>query len=222
MRTALRERILPEYSRGEEIFNMVTHIIGSAIGICAVAICASVAAKRGNAWGIAGGSVYGATIIIMYAMSSIYHGLTAVTAKKVFQILDHCTIFILIAGTYTPILLGRFRELYPWDAWIIFGVLWATAIVGIILNSIDLKTFKKASLVCYLVMGWCMLFRLPNFLSAYSPPLFILIFGGGVSYTAGAVFYTKGHKKKFIHSVFHLFTDAATLLHLIGIAIYVM
>ena len=222
MRTALKERVLPAYSRGEEIFNMVTHIVGGAIGIGAVIACAAVAALRGNVWGIVSGSIYGASIIIMYTMSSVYHGLTAVTAKKVFQILDHCTIFILIAGTYTPILLGRFRELYPLDAWIIFGFLWAVTVVGIVLNSIDLKTFKKASFVCYLAMGWCIVFRLPNFLKSYPVALFLIILAGGISYTVGAVFYALGRKKKFIHSVFHLFTDIATLLHIIAIVIYVM
>jgi len=221
-RTKLKERKLPAYSRGEEIFSMTTHIVGGAIGIFALIACVIAAALRKNIWGIVGGSVYGATIIIMYTMSSVYHGLTAITAKKVFQILDHCTIFILIAGTYTPILLGHFRELYPLDAWIIFGLLWGVAAVGIVFNSIDLKTLKKASIVCYLVMGWCMFFRLPNFLDAYPLGLFILILSGGISYTIGAVFYTLGHKKKFIHSVFHLFTDIATILHVIGIAVYVM
>jgi len=222
MRTSLKERTLPAYSRGEEIFSMTTHIVGGAIGIGALIACVVVAVLHGNVWGIVGGSIYGTSIIIMYTMSSVYHGLTAVMAKKVFQILDHCTIFILISGTYTPVLLGRFRELYPIDAWIIFGVLWAVAVVGIILNSIDIKTFKKASIVCYLVMGWCIFFRLPNFLKSYPLPLFLLLLAGGISYTIGAVFYIIGHKKKFIHPVFHIFTDVATLLHLIGIVIYVM
>jgi len=222
MRTALKERVLPSYSKKEEIFNMVTHIVGGAMGICALITCVIVAVMRNNTWGIASGIIYGISIIIMYATSSIYHGLRIVTAKKVFQILDHCTIFILIAGTYTPILLGRFRELYPLDAWIIFGLLWTAAIVGIVLNSIDLKMFKKASMVCYLVMGWCIMFRLPNFLKTYPIALFVLILSGGISYTLGAVFYIVGKKKKFMHSVFHIFTDVATVLHIIGIAIYVM
>ena len=222
MRTALNDRVLPPYSRGEEIFNMVTHIVGGAIGICAVVACVITAVIRGNVWGIVSGSIYGASIIILYAMSSIYHGLMMSTAKKVFQILDHCTIFILIAGTYTPILLGRFREMYPKDAWIMFGIIWAVAIVGIVLNSIDLKAFKKFSLVCYLAMGWLMVFRFRNFLNAYSAAFFVYILAGGVAYTIGAIFYMFGRKKKFIHSVFHIFTDIATVLHLIGILLYVM
>jgi hemolysin III len=222
MRTKLKERVLPAYSRGEEIFNMVTHIAGGAIGIGAVISCVIAAVLHENMWGVVSGSVYGGSIIVMYTMSSVYHGLTAVTAKKVFQILDHCTIFILISGTYTPILLGKFRELYPLDAWIIFALLWIVTVVGIVLNSIDLKTFKKASIACYLVMGWCIFFRLPNFLKSYPFPLFLLLLAGGISYTIGAVFYVMGRKKKFIHSIFHLFTDVATLLHLIGIVMYVM
>ena len=222
MRTKLRDRSLPAYSRAEEKFNMVSHIIGGAIGVGAVIACVVAAAIRENVWGIVSGSIYGGTIIIMYTMSSLYHGLKPETAKKVFRILDHCSIFILIAGTYTPILLGRFRELFPIDAWVIFAVLWGTAAIGISCNSIDLKKFNKASFVCYLLMGWCMVFRLPNFLAAYPIELYIFILAGGASYTIGAVFYMFGQKKKFIHSVFHLFAVTATLLHLVGIVIYVM
>jgi len=222
MRVKLKERILPPYTRGEEIFNMVTHIVGGGIGVAAVVACVIVAAVRGNVWGVVGGSIYGASVILLYVMSSLYHGLTAPLAKKVFQIFDHCTIFVLIAGTYTPILLGNFRASHPADAWIYFGFLWGVAVLGIILNSIDLKNFKTISFICYLAMGWCIVFRLPQLLSSYHAGFFVLILLGGLAYTLGAVFYAFGHKKKFIHSVFHLFTDIATLLHLVGIAVYVM
>jgi len=222
MRTALKERALPAYTRGEEIFNMVTHIVGGAVGVGALLACVVVAVLHGNVWGIVSGSIYGASVIVLYTMSSIYHGLKAPMPKKVFQILDHCTIFILIAGTYTPILLGRFRELYPLDAWVLFGILWVAATVGIVFNSIDLKAFEKASVACYLGMGWCIVFRLPQVLEAYPVPFFMFILAGGVSYTVGVLFYALGHKKKFFHSVFHIFTVVATLLHLIGIAMYVM
>jgi len=222
MRTKLSERILPPYSRGEEIFNMTTHIVGGAIGILALVACVVTAALNRNTWGIVSGSIYGFSVILLYTASSLYHGLTNIKAKKVFQVLDHCTIFILIAGTYTPILLGRFRELYPLDAWGLFAFVWVVAIVGVVFNSIDLKTFKKASLACYLGMGWCIVFRLKNVLNSYPLAFFMFMLAGGIAYTIGAVFYALGHKKKFIHSVFHLFTDVATLLHLIGIVVYVM
>ena len=222
MRTVLKERTLPAYSRGEEIFNMVTHIVGGAVGIGALLACVIVAAFHGNVWGIVSGSIYGASVIILYSMSSIYHGLKAPIPKKVFQILDHCTIFILIAGTYTPILLGPFRELYPVDSWVLFGIIWFVAIVGIVFNSIDLNVFKKASIACYLGMGWCVVFRLPQVLDAYPLTFFVLILAGGISYTVGVLFYALGHKKKFMHSVFHIFIVGATLLHAIGIILYVM
>ena len=222
MRTSLKERILPKYTRGEEAFNMITHIVGGALGIGALLICVIIAALHGSVWGIVSGSIYGVSVIILYTMSSIYHGLKAPMPKKVFQILDHCTIFILIAGTYTPILLGRFRELYALDAWILFGLLWAAATLGIVFNSIDLKVYKKASIACYLGMGWCIVFRLPQILTAYPVPFFLFILAGGIAYTVGVLFYALGHKRKFIHSVFHILTVTATLLHLIGIAAYVM
>jgi len=222
MRTALKDRVLPAYTRGEEIFNMTTHIVGGAIGIGALVACVVTAALRGNGWGMVSGSVYGASVILLYTMSSIYHGLTSPLAKKIFQIFDHCTIFIMIAGTYTPILLGAFRQNYPIDAWAMFAFVWGVAVLGVIFNSIDLKKFKKISLICYLFMGWCIVFRFPQLLNSYPPAFFVYLLGGGIAYTVGAVFYALGHKKKFIHSVFHLFTDVATLLHLFGIVIYVM
>ena len=221
-RTKLKERILPRYSRGEEIFNMVTHIVGGAVGIAAVLACAIVAALRENKWGVVSGSIYGATVVIQYAVSSIYHGLTAPLAKKIFRIFDHCAIFVMIAGTYTPVLLGNFQVNYAIDAWVIFGFIWGAAVLGIVVNSIDLKKFKGVSVVCYIVMGWCMVFRFPRFWASYPPGFFILLFGGGFFYTLGAAFYALGKKKKFIHSVFHIFTDVASVLHLVGIAVYVM
>ena len=154
-RTKLKDRTLPNYTKGEEIANMVTHIIGGVIGIVALVLCVVFAAKNKNVYGIVSGSIFGAMMILLYTMSSIYHGLSPkLTAKKVFQIIDHCTIFLLIAGTYTPIVLCAVREYSPALGWTLFGVIWGFAILGIVLNSIDLKKYKTFSMICYLVMGW--------------------------------------------------------------------
>ena len=222
MRTGLRERMLPTYTKGEETMNMVSHIVGGGIGVVMLLICAVVAAWNHNVWGIVSGMIYGFSVILLFTMSSIYHGLTAETPKKVFQIIDHCAIFILIAGTYTPVLLGRFRELYPVSAWAMFGVIWGLALIGIVLNSIDLKKFRKLSLACYLGMGWCVVFRLTEAIEAVGVRCFLLLLIGGVFYTMGAVLYVVGKKKKYMHSVFHIFVNIATLLHFLAIVIYVM
>lgn len=160
-RTKLRDRILPNYTKGEEIFNMTSHIVGGVLGVVALVLCIVFASINGNVYGIVSGSIYGVTMIILYTMSSIYHGLNPKRkAKKVFQILDHCSIYLLIAGSYTPFALCTFREYNTALGWSIFGVIWFMAIIGIILNSIDIKKFKVFSIICYLVMGWCIIFKI--------------------------------------------------------------
>lgn len=224
-RTKLKDRILPDYTRGEEIFNMVSHIAGAAIGIAATALCVVVAALRGNVMGVVSGAIYGASLLILYTMSSIYHGLRpGLTAKKVFQIIDHCSIFFLIAGTYTPIALSGIASINAPLGWSIFGIIWAAAVLGITLNAIDLKSFARFSMICYIAMGWCIV-------AAYKPTYeilgkngMIMLVSGGVAYTIGAVIYAVGKKRKikFAHSVFHLLVIAASVLHLMSILLYVM
>ena len=203
---------------------MVSHIVGGGIGITAFLTCIIVAAYNQNIWGVVSGAVYGFTLILLFAMSSIYHGLPAGIPKKIFQVLDHCTIFILIAGTYTPILLNRFREAYPLEAWVIFAVIWGLAALGIILNAIDLKRFKLFSIICYLGMGWLIVFSAQKVIAVLGERFFIFLLLGGIFYTAGAVFYLAGkaRNKKYMHCVFHIFVDIAALMHFLGIAIYIM
>jgi len=223
-RTKLENRVLPGYTRNEEMVNMVSHIVGGAIGVVAFLSCIIVSAYHQNIWGIASGAVYGVTVILLFTMSSIYHGLKTGMAKKVFQVLDHCTIFLLIAGTYTPILLGRFRQVYPTQAWVNFAVVWGLALLGVILNSIDLKQFAVFSMVCYLGMGWLSVFSAKKIIEVLGQKFFAFILLGGVIYTIGAVCYIIGKKnnKKYIHSVFHIFVDVAALMHALGIVVYVM
>ena len=147
-RTKLCDRVLPTYTTGEEIFNMVTHIVGVALGIVATTLCPIFAALHHNPAGVVGGALFGVSLIILYTMSSIYHGLSPkLKAKKVFQILDHCAIFVLIAGSYTPFALCTLRNYSPALGWTIFGVIWGIAILGITLNAIDLKNFKVFSMI---------------------------------------------------------------------------
>ena len=199
-RTKLKDRLLPNYTRGEEIANMVTHIIGGAMGIVALVLCVIFAAVRGNVYGIIGGSIFGVSMILLYTISSIYHGLKHSTAKKVFQILDHCSIFILIAGTYTPIVLGPVREFSIALGWTLFGVVWGLAIIGIVLNSLDIKKYKIFSMICYLGMGWCIMAIAPKIKYILVPEALYMILAGGILYTIGAVLYIVGHKKKFFHA----------------------
>ena len=222
-RTKLRDRILPKYTKGEEIFNMTSHIVGGALGIVALVLCVVFAAVLGNGYGVVSGAIYGVTMIILYTMSSIYHGLNPKRkAKKVFQVLDHCSIYLLIAGSYTPFALCTLREYNTALGWTIFGVIWFVAILGIILNSIDINKFIVFSMICYLVMGWCIVFRINLLPELLGTAGFVLLLLGGLSYTIGAILYGLGKKHKYMHSVFHLFILLGSLLQFFTILLYVM
>ena len=224
-RTKLKDRILPFYTRGEEIFNMTSHIVGGALGIVALALCVIFAAIHSDAYAVVSSAIYGFTIILLYTMSSIYHGLKPQRpSKKVFQVLDHCSIFLLIAGSYTPFCLVTLREVEPVMGWCIFGVIWGMAIIGIALNAIDIKKFKLVSMICYLVMGWCIVLRiyvLPGKLGLGGMTFLVT---GGVSYTIGAVLYALGkrNKKLYVHSIFHVFVVIGTVLQFFCIFFYVI
>ena len=222
-RVKLADRILPVYTKGEEIFNMVSHIVGGAMGIAAIVLCSVFGALRGNVYGVVSGVIFGVTMLILYTMSSIYHGLSPKTkAKKVFQIIDHCSIFILIAGTYTPMALCTLREQNVFEGWLIFGVIWGLAVIGITLNSIDLKKYKFFSMICYLVMGWCIVTRTSVVINELGMGAFAMLLGGGIAYTVGAVFYAVGKKKKWMHSIFHIFCVIGSVLHFLLILLYVI
>ena len=222
-RIKLKDRVLPTYTKGEEIFNMTSHIIGAVLGVVATVLCVIFAAINKNVYGIVSGSIYGVTMIVLYTMSSIYHGLSPKReSKKVFQILDHCSIFLLIAGSYTPFALCSIRENDPVVGWTIFGIIWGFAILGITLNSIDIKRFKVFSMICYLAMGWCIILKaslLPKVLGMNG---LILLVAGGIAYTLGAIIYGFGKKYKYMHSIFHLFILIGSLLQFLCILLYVM
>ena len=222
-RTKLADRILPTYTKGEEIFNMVTHICGGVLGIVATVLLPIFAAIHHNVYGIISGVIFGISMIILYTMSSIYHGLSPkLKSKKVFQILDHCAIFVLIAGSYTPFALCTLREYNTALGWTIVGIIWGFAILGITLNSIDLKKYKKFSMICYLVMGWCIIVKANLLPSLLGIPGFVMLLLGGIIYTIGAVLYGVGKKYKYVHSIFHLCVFLGNMLHVLCVLMYVI
>lgn len=222
-RTKLKDRVLPKYSKGEEIFNMVSHIVGGGIGVIALVLCIIFAAVHKNVYGVVSSAIFGITIIVLYTMSSIYHGLNSeLKAKKVFQVIDHCSIFLLIAGSYTPFALCTLREYNVALGWSIFGIVWGLAILGIVLNSIDLKKYKVFSMICYLLMGWCIIIKasvLPELLGTAG---FALLLAGGIVYTIGAILYGAGKKHKWMHSIFHIACVIGSLLHFLCVVMYVV
>lgn len=222
-RTKLKDRELPTYTKGEEIFNMVSHIVGGAIGLIGMVLCIIFSAIHQNSYAIVGSIIYGISMIFLYTMSSIYHGLKPTRkAKKVMQILDHCTIYVLIAGTYTPILLSSIMKVDQVAAWTMLAIVWIFAILGIVLNAIDLKQFRVFSMICYIAMGWCIIFRIDLVIKSLGMTGFILILVGGIIYTLGTILYGIGKKVKYMHSMFHLCVVIGTLLQLIAIILYVV
>lgn len=222
MRTKLADRHLPNYTKGEEIFNMVSHIVGAAAGIVVLVLCVITAAINNNTYGVVGSAIYGVTMIMLYTMSSIYHGLRPGMAKKVFQVIDHCTIYLLIAGTYTPIALSAIRAVNPVLGWSLFGIEWAFAALAITLTAIDLEHFGVFSMICYIGMGWSVILIYKTAFAALTFPGFMLLFVGGVFYTFGAVLYGLGSTRKYMHNIFHVFVIAGSIMQFFAILFYAL
>ena len=221
-RTPLSQRSLPDYTRGEEIFNFVSHIVGGGFGLIALAVCVVVSAIHRDVWAIVSSAIYGVSMIALYTMSSVYHGLRPGKAKKVMQVMDHCTIYFLIAGTYTPIVLTDIRTVYPGWGWALFGTVWGLAALGCVFTAIDLKKYSALSMICYLGMGWCIVIALRPTLETVALPALLWILAGGISYTIGAVLYGLGKRRRWMHSIFHLFVLMGSILQFVGIVGYIL
>lgn len=219
-RLKLSQRVLPDYTRGEEIMNMVTHIVGGGLGVIALVLCLAKALMWGDGYDLASALIYGTSMITLYTMSSVYHGLRPGTGKKVMQVLDHCTIYFLIAGTYSAIALSALREVNPWIGWGIFAFQWAATALCVTLTAIDLKKYNILSMVFYIFMGWCIIFFLPQTIRALTMAGFRWLLAGGIAYTIGAVLYGIGSKKRWMHSIFHIFVVLGSILQFICIFLY--
>ena len=208
---------IPKYSLSEELLNAISHGVGAIFGIVATVLC--ILKSVGDPWKVVSSAIFGATMLLLYLMSCLYHALKVNKAKRVFRVIDHCTIFLLIAGTYTPFTLVTLRDTVGW--WL-FGSVWAIAILGITLNAIDLKKFSKISVACYLLMGWAILMAFRPLSENLVPGGISLLVWGGVVYTVGAILYGIGSKVKYFHSVFHFFCLGGTVLHFLAIYLYVL
>ena len=218
-RIPLRLRMLPEYTRGEEIMNMVTHITGGGLAVLGSIFCI-LKAIRLDAVDLIGAVIYCTTMICVYTMSSIYHGLRTDTSKKVMQVIDHCAIYFLIAGTYTPIMVTGFLPVYPQIGWGLLIMEWGLAALAVTLTAIDLKKYNVFSMVCYIFMGWGIIFFLPQALAVMTKPGFYWLLTGGIAYTIGAVLFGLGKKLKWMHGVFHIFVILGSLFQYLAIVLY--
>ena len=218
------ENIVIRYTKGEEIFNMVSHIVGGALAVLALITTLYLSIKKGDPVSIFASIIYSLSMLILYTMSSIYHGLSPKLnkAKEIFRKFDYISIFLLIAGSYTVFLLEVLRPVDSKSAWIIFGILWAATAIGAILNSINVRKFIVLSNIAFLLMGWTALFKINIIKQNMHPIGFLLLVLGGVVYTLGVIFYIIGKKIKYMHSIFHLFVLLGSILHFISIAGYVL
>lgn len=207
---------LPKYRLSEELMNAISHGVGVLLSITALILCI-IKAKTGLE--LFSVLFYGISSIVLYLMSCLYHSLMPNNAKRVFRIIDHCSIFLLIAGTYTPFCL----LILPLNiGWWIFGFVWVCAIIGIVLNAVDLKKFKKISMFLYLAMGWCIIFTFKSLWDNMNHFGILLLLLGGVIYTIGAVLYGIGKKKQYMHSIFHLFCILASLCFFFAVYFYAL
>lgn len=199
--------------------NMVTHIVGGALGILALSLCLIKVEDRLDR---IGSLIYGLCMIALYTMSSVYHGLKPGMAKKVMQVIDHCTIYLLIAGSYSAVVLCAMVKTYPRLGWSLFLLEWALTALAVTLTAIDLKRYNLFSMCCYIGMGWAVIPFWRQAMAVLGSTGFWLLLGGGVAYTVGAVLYGVGKKKKWMHSVFHIFVVLGSVLQFVCIYLYAL
>lgn len=214
----MKKVTVPKYTIGEEIVNSISHGLGIILGIVALVLTIVFSAKNNNTIGIVSSCIYGSTMIIMYTISCLYHALSPkLKAKKVFRVIDHCDIYLFIAGCYTPYCLSLIGGV---TGWVIFAIIWACAVIGVLLNAIDLEKFIIPSVLMYLVMGWMIIFSYDSIATLLPTPGLVLLIAGGISYTVGAILYAIGSKKKYFHSIFHFFVLLGSILQFFSILLY--
>ena len=202
----------------EEVWHSITHGIGFFLSIAALCILVAFASLKGSAIAIVSVSIYGATLIILYGSSTLYHAITHTKVKRLMQKFDHSAIYFLIAGTYTPLLLVVIGGV---EGWMIFGIEWGIALVGITLKFLYPNRFEIFSLVAYVVMGWLIVVILETFKNSIDPIGFWLVVAGGVAYTGGVIFYIKDNINYF-HTIWHLFVMLGSVLHFFAVLLYVI
>ncbi len=221
-RTKLCDRKLPNYTLGEELLNSISHGAGVLLAITALVLCILRAAKNGNIWGIVSSAIYGVSMMAVFAISSVYHSMKPGLAKKVMQVIDHCTIYFLIAGSYTAIVLSAIRPVYPVLGWGLFAFEWGLLAIAATLTAIDLKKYSIFSMVCYIGMGWAVIPFWKQTLEVLSMPGFLLLLFGGIAYSIGAILYGLGRTRKWMHGVFHIFVVLGALLQFLCVLFYAL
>ena len=221
-RTPIALRSLPNYTKGEEWLNAMSHAVGAGFGIAALILCILKAARGGDPCAVTASVIYGFSMIAVFGVSSVYHGMKTGFAKKVMQVVDHCTIYLLIAGSYTVIVLSAIRPRYPALGWGLFVFEWALAALAAGLTAIDLKKYSVFSMICYIGMGWAVIPFWRPVLEVLTLPGFLLLLFGGIAYSIGAILYGLGKKRKWMHGIFHLFVVLGALLQFFSVLFYAL
>lgn len=196
-----------------ERFNSISHLVGASFALAGGAVLVTYAAMIGDTNKIVSYSVYGTTLFLLYLVSTLYHSLRG-AAKRVFQVLDHQAIYLLIAGTYTPFTMVALKGALGW--WM-FGAIWGLAVFGIVLDAMPRKGPRVVPLIIYLVMGWLYVFTLDPIIAALSAASFGWFLAGGIFYTSGIAFFVLGHWYSWCHGIWHLFVIAGSLSHYFSI-----
>lgn len=210
---------IPEYKLSEEIMNSITHGIGAALAVAAMVLCIVKSALHGDPWAVVSSCMYGTGTIMVYVISCVYHALKKNKGKKVLRVIDHCDIFFMIACTYMPYCLVSLRGVM---GWILFGLVWGLAALGIVFNAIDVDKYERASTFVYVLIGWCVIVLIKPLIEAVTLTGVIFLVLGGVLYTVGAVIYAIGENVKYMHSIFHLFVIAGSVFQFFSIYFYVI
>lgn len=210
--------IIKKYTKSEEIFNAVTHGIGILLSVIGISVLIPYAAIYGDAWKIVASSIYGFTLIVLYSASTLYHSFQNEKLKKIFNMFDHISIYFLIAGTYTPFLLVNMRGVW---GWIVFGIVWTSAIAGTTLKLIYGNRFRKVSTILYLCMGWIIVIAIKPLILSTEPIGLILIVAGGLLFSFGVIFY-KWKSLPFNHGIWHIFVLLGTVCHFFAVLFFVV
>lgn len=203
----------------EEIANSVTHAIGVVLAALGLFFLLLFAVTSGDAWKIVSCSIYGTTLVVLYAASTLYHGFQRPRLKKILRIIDHSAIYLLIAGTYTPFTLVTLRGTW---GWVLFGIIWGMAFCGIVFKFFWVDRFKIVSVLSYLLMGWLAVIAIKQLLVLIPIPGFLWIVAGGLFYTVGVLFYTHEQKWRYSHAIWHLFVLAGSICHYFAVLFYVV
>jgi hemolysin III len=201
-----------------ERFNSISHLVGAALALAGTVVLVEVASRGGDVYRIVSFSVYGATLFLLYLISTVYHGLPPGRAKRVFRVLDHQAIYLLIAGSYTPFTLISLRGIVGW--WM-FGAIWGMAVLGLVLDALPRRGARVLPMIIYFVMGWLIVLAIKPLLSALPSAGFVWLLTGGILYSSGIVFYTLDRRYPWMHGVWHLFVLGGSVSHYVSILVYV-